>query len=567
MRIAFALILSAATLLAAEATPLAERFPAGATAYVEIHDLAGTVDRFLESDLGRRAQAHPAVKAFLDSPKGRQLLLGEALLRGLTDEGVLGNLRVVASRRIAIAWYGTKQRVVLMAEVDPAGVEPILSGLEMAAGALRTEVLPAEEGRAALWQIGEAYLALEGGLLFASPDRMLATAIRNRAAKGLSQSEGYRAARAQVPEDSLLFVAVDLRPFHAQMKAGGLPKDLGQALIMGALPHRLPHAGWAAMGLGVSGRDDQLRVQGSAFIPRDAEESEAVREAFGGTLTALPFALPDRTVGLVRMRRDFESIWTNRDALIAEAGIPGLVEFETNFGNLTSGMSWVEEFLPSVGEEFFFVGMQPQLVANQAAPKLLLPEFAFVWPMTDAAKLERSLRVTFYNTVGIVNASQKGMMEGVSLLPAGETYKGVRIETARYEEPTDGRTGRTLHMRHNFAPSMAVVNGHLVLASNDGIVRSLIDGREGSTPVPPRANSRIELMPEQVRQMLRLNAEQLVARSMLEEGDDRATAESKVDLLLEAARYLREFSITLEEGRTASGVRVQLALKAPGADR
>ena len=565
MRTALALILTAATLLAAE--PLAERFPAGATAYVEVSDLAGTVDSFLESDLGKRALAHSAVKDFMASPKGRQLLLANAFLEGLTSQGVLGNLRVIASKRVALAWYGANKRVVLMAEVDPKGVEPILSGLEMAAGALRTEVLPAEEGRAALWQIGEAYLALEGDLLFASPDRLLATAIRNRAAKGLGAGEGFRAARAQLPEDSLLFAAIDLRPFHAQMKAGGLPKDLGQALIMGALPHRLPSAGWAALGLHDSGRGEQLRVQGGAYIPRDPEESDAVREAFGGTLAALPFALPDRTVGMVRMRRDFESIWSNRDAFIAEAGIPKLVEFETNFGNLTAGMSWVEEFLPSVGEEFFLVGMRPELAADQAAPNLLLPEFAFVWPMRDAAKLERSLRVTFYNTIGIVNASQKGMMEGVSLLPAGETYQGVRIETARYAEPEDGRTGRTLHMRYNFAPSMAVVNGHLVLASNDGIIRSLIDGREGSTPVAASANSLFEIQPEQVRRMLELNSEQLVAQAMLKEGDDRVAAEAKVDLLLQAARYLREFSITMEEGRVASGVRLQLTLKAPGEQR
>ena len=50
------------------------------------------------------------------------------------------------------------------------------------------------------------------------------------------------------------------------------------------------------------------------------------------------------------------------------APFPGLVEFETNFGNLTGGMSWVEEFLPLLGDEMIFVATRREYAPGERAP-------------------------------------------------------------------------------------------------------------------------------------------------------------------------------------------------------
>ena len=560
LRISLALLLTALPLLAADGS-FASRFPAGANVYVETRGLAGKIDSLLESDLGATLKAHPAVGRLLLTPQVRQALLGQAFLVGATGTDLLGNLAILSSRESALAVYGPG-RFLVLTRVDTEGVVALLRGIETLTGSERGEVLPAAAGRPALWRFQEFFVMLQGDLLAISSDRRLITSIRDGVAGGLTDSETYGQARRRIPADAVLFGYVDLEPYRGQLRQGKLPGDLGEALISGAFPHRLRDAPWTAFGI-------QAHVTGAfwafdvfACIPQPGEESEAVRESYAGTLNPLPFALSRRTVGVVRLRRSLASLWSHRDALIAERGIPGLVEFETNFGNLTAGMSWVEEFLPNLGDEVILIGMRPDWSSDEPSPTLRLPAGAFLWPLRDAAGMERALRVTFYNTIGIVNASQQGMMEGASLLPAAENYKGVRIETARYEPPV-GKTGRSLHVRYNLSPALAVVDGYLVLASSDSIVKMLIDGRGGRFDPADTANADLWIEPSQVQAMLEENREQLIAQAMLRQGDRREAAEAKVDLGLELARFVRALGFTVEESRAAYGARLRLVVARP----
>jgi len=560
----FLLSFAVSPLCAADEPSLAERLPRGATVYVEGRGLAGKLHLALESELGRTLAAHEAVQEFLRSPQGAQFLFGQAILKGATGLDYLGLADALLSRDVVLARYGGPQEVVAAARVDGKEIERILAGAELLTKQQRTVVLPADETHPALWQLGPAYVCLAGDVLFVSADRALAEQVRTGVAEPFATDARLEEAR-RLAGAGALFVFVDLEVHGAKMRQQGKPKDLGQALILGAFSSAVPDAPWAAVTGDLVADGGALRLSAYGCVPAPAEPSDVVRESFGGTLEALPFALPPRTVAVARLRRSLAATWSNRDDLVAERGIPGLVEFETNFGNLTGGMDFVEQFLPTLRDaDMVFLAARPEDAGAAPVPAVRIPEGAFLMPIRSTPEFAQRMQIAFQTGIGIVNATQ-GMM-GNAFLLRNETYRGVEIQSARYLPPTAGELEATrgLPIRYNFEPSLAIVGDWLVLATRPGIVHALIDGRGGSTPVRPGLNAGLWVDGPEALAALRANREPLVARTMMEKGDDRATAERKVDLLLDLGRYVRSVAFTAEESRAWLGARFEAVLGPAG---
>jgi len=560
MRSVLVLFVCCCTALAGERAAAA-RLPAGASAYVELNGFAGKVDKVLASPLGLQIEQHPAVQQFLASPEGLKLMMGQAFLQGATGLDVRGLLRAVLAKDAAVAVYGKPQRLVAAAAMDRETAETLLNGVAVLAQSPREELQPAADGRPALWRIKKAYVFHDGEYLFVATDELLATAARNGVGEGLAAGERFREARRCVSADSLLFGYVDLDVHGAKLRTGGKPKDLGQALILGALAHVLPEAPWAAFGVRLDEQDDAWRLQARALVPSAAEPDEVIEKAYGGTLGALPFTLPERTLGVVRLRRDLATIWSNRDALVAERGIPGLVEFETNFANLTGGMSWVEQFLPALGGEFILLGTRREFAANEPAPAVRIPQGALLLPLRGDGALATNLQIAFQTAIGLVNL-QQGQMGGKAFLLGAQTYKDVAIQTARYPAPTEAEMEgkQALPMRYNFTPSAACIGDYFVIASTDGILKELIDGYGKATPAPAGVNAGFWLEPAQLQRLGQENREYLVAQTMLKKGLAKAQAEQQVDVLLDAARFVRRFQVTADETRDGHALTLELAV-------
>ncbi|MHC4339479.1 MAG: hypothetical protein ACYSX0_04590, partial [Planctomycetota bacterium] len=289
-----------------------------------------------------------------------------------------------------------------------------------------------------------------------------------------------------------------------------------------------------------------------------------VEAALCGTLGPLPFQLPESTVGLVRMRRDLNALWAHKDLLIAERGIPKLVEFETNFSNLTAGMSWVEEFLPRIGDELTILATRPEFAEGAATPAVHFPQGALIWPLEKATDIATRIEVAFNSIISFVNL-QAGQMGGTALLLQPETYKGTRILTARYLEPSEAEMAnrKSLPPRYNLAPATAIVGKHLVIASSDTIVKRIVDHYGQPEEAPEGVNAGFWVGTRSARELLAENREPLIASTMLKEGLDRKAAEERIDLLLSMSRYLRTFELTSQESRAALGLRLKIEIASP----
>ena len=549
--------------VAAEDTTLAHKFPSGAVAYAEVSGLAGKIEALLDSNLGASIRNHPAMKFLQNAPPVTELRTHLENIENATGFTPKELLKTVFGDRFAIASYGAKQSFLAVVSMSAQHSERIVSGVEKLFPFLqRAEVVPAGENTPALMRLGPIFFFHDGKHLILSPDRILAVAARQGPGDGLAGDRRFVQARTAAGAGTL-FGFVDLNVFAKQLKQYKKPKQLGEAILFGAFAHYLPKAPWAAFRIDLNGDENGWTLAGESYVPLPAEGEEPVDTSYRGTLKPLPFALPERTVGLIRMRRNLASIWSHREALIAPKGIPGLIQFETNFGNLSGGMNWVEEFLPNIGDEIIVIGTRRVFEAGKPSPAVKFPQGALLIPIKNLDTISTKLQVAFNQTIAIINF-QAGMM-GQPLMTVATDYKGVRILQASYVGASKGEMDgkKSLPVRFNLSPACATIGEYFVLASHGDIIRELVDNQGKEGPAPKNVNAGIWIKPGEARALLAENREPLIAGAMVEDGIPRAEAAGRIDLLIDIARYVRKFEFTSRESRATMGVRFEFGLSAP----
>jgi len=563
MRLLFAtLVLLAVPTFAQERTPLAARAPAGATAYVEVRGLGERVDKLWASPLADSIRAHPATKKWLDSAEGQKFMFGQGMLQGMLGLDLRGLIKEVGKGDIAVAVYGNPQNALVLLELDPKFANRIVGAIEFSSQKPRTQVAPAGDEGAAIFRVGPAFVCIEPTLTIVSRDEQIVRAVRSRKGPTLANDETLAQARRMVGGDSMVFGVLDLKPFHAKMANQGKSKDFGQALILGALPHDVRNAPFAAFGFDIRANERNWSIRAEGFVPMPEKRSEGVQAAFGGTLKDFPFALPKDTIAVARMKRNLRSLWEYQDDLIAENALPELVKFDSTFKTLT-GLTFAEEVLPNLGDEVTVVAVRREWNAGEQAPEIKLPHLALVWPIKTDDRMRQSIDLAFQQVMSLIGIQQPEMSR--KLMVMRETYKEIPIMTARYASPAKGEMEgrRALPIRYNFDPAAAVVGEHYVIASSSTILKRLIDGRDGVTKAPNGKNAGLWIEPRAGTAMLAANRDSLIAQHMLKEGVGKDEAAVVIDILLEAAKALQAFSLTVDESRASLGLSLRAELAAP----
>jgi len=556
------LFVLAAPVFAQERSSIASRAPAGATAYVEIRGLGERVDQMWASPLADAIREHPATKRWLDTADGQKFMFGQGMLQGMLGLDLRGLIKEVGKGNIAVAVYGQPQDALVLIELDPKLANRIVGAIEFTSQQARAEVAPAGEEGAAIFRVGPMFICIEPNLTILSRNQKLVRAARAGTGESMVNSAELAQARAFVGDDSMVVGMLNLKPFHAKLASQGKPKDFGQAVLLGALPHDVRSAPFAAFGfdLRASGRSWSIRAQ--SHLPMPEKRGEGVQAAFGGTLKDFPFGLPKETIAVARMKRNLRSLWEFQDDLIAENALPELVKFDSNFKTIT-GLTFAEEVLPNLGDEVTLVAIGREWNADEKAPEVKLPHMAFIWPIKTDPRMRQSIDLAFQQVMSLIGIQQAEMSRKFMVMR--ETYKEIPIMTASYPAPSDGEMEgrRALPIRYNFNPAAAVVGEHYVFASTGAMLKRLIDGREGVTKSPTGKNAGLWIEPRAGMAMLAANRDELVAQHMLKEGVSRDEAGVVIDMLMEAMRTLQDFSLTVDETPKSLGVSLRAELVAP----
>ena len=67
----------------------------------------------------------------------------------------------------------------------------------------------------------------------------------------------------------------------------------------------------------------------------------------------------------------------------------------------------------------------------------------------------------------------------------------------------------------------------------------------------------------ETRKLLEANRDALVAQNMIAKGHSKADAEREIGGLIDLGRFIRRFELSVEEGRRAHGLRIEIVAMPP----
>jgi hypothetical protein len=179
----------------------------------------------------------------------------------------------------------------------------------------------------------------------------------------------------------------------------------------------------------------------------------------------------------------------------------------------------------------------------------------------DDDDFAQRLKVAFQSFVGLVNL---GAAESKSKAPpltlGSETVDGITISTSRFMPSKAPRPkGEPVDPRHNFSPSVGQVGDHFFLSSSVGLARDLAKALKAPRK-PTDSTVAAEVNQAELAKLVERNRPRLVMQNMVEKGNDKAAAETEIELLAKLLRYLGRGTLSAQDTPEAFQLRVNFAL-------
>lgn len=267
---------------------------------------------------------------------------------------------------------------------------------------------------------------------------------------------------------------------------------------------------------------------------------------------------PPGVAAYLRVRRDFAAFYERRFDLLLPELEGKILEFENIFSLFLGGRSFGDELLPALGDDALLVFSEPEFPGLDTPPMIQLPAFALITPFQSDRLRPDDLIVAFQTVVGVVNADRAQNGEA-PLMIRTEVADGVTVAMAHYLPPMD--TAARPEIRYNASPAVAVVNGHLILASSTPQLKDLITALGAPGPVDGGAGTEFSLDLARAAAMLILNREALIAKRVVEDDERPAEAGAKIDAFAELLSGFGALDIRLHQGDDGARIEFSIALR------
>ncbi|MFN0136387.1 MAG: hypothetical protein ACKVS9_09775 [Phycisphaerae bacterium] len=539
----------------------------------------------LESALGQEVTSSP------EFMQARVVLAGLAATAGVDPWGAVA---APLGREFAIGLSpreGKGPRVILVAiPRDAALVDRMLEMVHGFAG-IRTDK---QNGKAAgdktrtidgvtIFELNrEALQCRVGDAVLLSNDADLLTAAIKAAGGGanLFAKKSFAESLKQRPGDAIAHAWVDvaaLRKLMPPERFDAKQSNPLAAFLFGGWWHSIRHSecatGWITPIKGGIAAD--VRVRSDEKLP----ESHRGLIAKGDRPDAWSSVELPRYMAEICVDRDWAALLAEREALLTPAGASDAANFITTLSNLFGGMDVVGEVVSRIAGPVRLIVADQEFAAGVTLPSPQLPAFALAIPIdgSDLAKLTQRLYSMSTMSASIINfvLAQNGQP---AFLVDVDRYRDQKVVFATYaEEPgtdsmkmnTGGEdvkpvasrpAGTKAHLRHNFAPAAAVVEGYYIISSTRPLLHDLIDRMIEAKGKPPRAKGsdqdRVAIDLKALTAILRKNADELVTNRMLEEDAPKAKAKRDIDVLFLLLDLFEKASIA--SGRDDGGYRARL---------
>lgn len=318
--------------------------------------------------------------------------------------------------------------------------------------------------------------------------------------------------------------------------------NLPLEFLAGGIRQTLTHCRQVQANLNLE--DDHIKL--SVSSPFEAEWIDESRSYYFGDMAEgkAPVPLqPENIVLNVVSYRDLGGLWMSKDDLFPDNVLAELAQADSNLSTVFGGVDFGADILGAVDPGFQIVVVEQEFEGEGGSvPKIQLPAAAAVFTLKDPEKVQRRLKIAYQSLIGFVNIGlgQNGQPQ---LEMDMEKIGSASLVSASYLIDDDFADGQ---LTYNFSPSVSFVNDRFIFASTRELAAELSQLAEAETTTnEDRRNTQLTLTAEVLASILQRNREQLVVQNMLEEGNDRDTAEGNIDLILSVVRFVDSLDIAM----------------------
>ena len=528
-------------------TPLARYMPSGAIAAVEGRGWDEIITRLEHSEFLEQVLASPTFKAFDNSPPGRKLRGGIAVVQFQYGKDLWSLARDVLGGEWILAIYPQESGkqpngVFLIRATSPDIVSHLRTRLEPLVQ-LTGDKVTSEEldgGGLRLANVDDSALVLQDRWIIGGNRRSLVdqieSALQSAPQSSLASTESYASSVQRIGADTRLQLWIDYQRLREhEQKDRLLPDKLDNPLVslfLGGVVEYIAQASTVSAGLDITADGWELH----AFVPGQPESIDAAHQ------TLLPPAPSDSATRLgeqvarLSLSRDWAAWYGQREALLEEKLLPEFDKFETGLANLMPGKDFRADILPLLSKRLQIVSAPQSFAQLEGRPGVQLPAFALIMELEQPEPATDLLQMLFQTITAVINL-QAGQEKRTPWVVSSETYHDVQISFAKYLQKPKGTD---LGIAYNFQPSSARVGRHFIMATSQELCRQLIDALQSSAELPPasttdRPDWAFELAPTVVADLLESNRAVLEAKTV----QNGQTPEQATQILNDGVRLLR----------------------------
>lgn len=413
-----------------------------------------------------------------------------------------------------------------------------------------------------------AYAIVDGTLVVTDSAQTLKAVIDRakdgaKGAKAITDNPEWQARKKQLAPDALVWGIARLDRLRAlDAKKFTLPdKDktnAGLSFFFGAWVEAVRKAPW----VGASLKWTERHLGAELLVPNPPGGYADSLKGFipGKGSGAAPLIMPPGTIASVSLWRDLSTVWESRSELLPPETVQGLAQLDTTAGQFFGGRDFGTGVLGALTNDWRVVVARQDYAGLKPVPDVKYPAVALIKGLKpDDEEFAQQLKVAFQSFVGLVNLGS-AQSKAPPLELASETVDGVVISTSHFVPPKGADDDKQpVNARHNFTPSVAIVDNYFILSSSAGLARDLIKaikkpGKPGDATLLMEADG-----PELVK-LLELNRNRLVMQNMLNRGENKAQAEDGVSTLFQLVRYLGHGRLTAQDGSDSVRLTLDFAL-------
>ena len=270
--------------------------------------------------------------------------------------------------------------------------------------------------------------------------------------------------------------------------------------------------------------------------------------------------VPPGTIASVSLWRDFSAIWEGRAELLSPEAVQGLAQLDTVAGQFFGGRDFGTGVLGALTNDWRLVVARQDYASMKPVPDVKYPAVALIKGLKpEDEEFAQQLKVAFQSIIGLVNLGA-AQSKAPPLELGSETVDGITISSSHFippKGPDDDK--QSVHVRHNFTPSVAQVDNYFILSSSVGLTRDLIKAIK-SPAKPADATLLVEADGPELVKLLEFNRNRLVMQNMLSRGENKAQAEDGVSTLLQLLRYFGHGRLTVQDGSDSVHLALDFAL-------